>query len=348
MASDHPRANLKPLSLHVPEPKFRPGDAVDFAAVDIPAAGAARRPDTADDARASPIWPIRWSACSTRRSRGRAVGPEAQPRYAAPDAPQHGAGPRVRRAHVPRAAPGQDQLLHEVHRRGGGRDRRRHGARPRRHVLPDLSPAGPADRARLSAGRHDEPDLFERGATRCKGRQLPIMYSAQGRRLLLDLAATSRTQYPQAVGWAMASARQGRHADRRGLDRRRLDRRGRLPLRADLRRGLSRAGDPQRRQQPVGDLELPGHRRRRERPPSRRAAIGYGIAGAARRRQRLPGGLCGDRNGRPSARATNLGPDADRAFHLPRRGPFDLRRSDRNTAPPTSRAPGRSAIRSRG
>ena len=50
MASDHPRANLKPLSLHVPEPKFRPGDTVDFAEVDIPAAGAARRPDTADDA----------------------------------------------------------------------------------------------------------------------------------------------------------------------------------------------------------------------------------------------------------------------------------------------------------
>ena len=37
----------------------------------------------------------------------------------------------------------------------------------------------------------------------------------------------------------------------------------RLPLRADLRLGLSRAGHPQRRQQPVGDLLLPGHRRRR-------------------------------------------------------------------------------------
>ena len=50
MASD-PRANLQPLSLHVPEPKFRPGDAVDFTRVDVPPAGAARRPDTADRAR---------------------------------------------------------------------------------------------------------------------------------------------------------------------------------------------------------------------------------------------------------------------------------------------------------
>ncbi|WP_447410892.1 hypothetical protein, partial [Clostridium perfringens] len=36
MAGEHNRANLQPLSLHVPEPKFRPGDTVDFAAVDVP------------------------------------------------------------------------------------------------------------------------------------------------------------------------------------------------------------------------------------------------------------------------------------------------------------------------
>ena len=36
MASET-RANLKPLALHVPEPKFRPGDTVDFADVEVPA-----------------------------------------------------------------------------------------------------------------------------------------------------------------------------------------------------------------------------------------------------------------------------------------------------------------------
>ena len=40
------RPNLQPLSLHVPEPRFRPGDAVDVAEVSIPPAGAARRPAT--------------------------------------------------------------------------------------------------------------------------------------------------------------------------------------------------------------------------------------------------------------------------------------------------------------
>lgn len=46
MSGDPVRSNLKPLALHVPEPKFRPGDEVDFSAVEVPAAGAAPRPDT--------------------------------------------------------------------------------------------------------------------------------------------------------------------------------------------------------------------------------------------------------------------------------------------------------------
>ena len=38
------RRNLPPLSLHVPEPKFRPGDAVDYADFDKGEAGAVSRP----------------------------------------------------------------------------------------------------------------------------------------------------------------------------------------------------------------------------------------------------------------------------------------------------------------
>ena len=36
---------------------------------------------------------------------------------------------------------------------------------PRRHVLSDLSPAGPADRPRLAAPRHDVPDLCQCSST---------------------------------------------------------------------------------------------------------------------------------------------------------------------------------------
>lgn len=46
MSEESLRPNLPPLALHVPEPRFRPGDPVDFAEVAIPPADAARRPDT--------------------------------------------------------------------------------------------------------------------------------------------------------------------------------------------------------------------------------------------------------------------------------------------------------------
>ena len=39
------RGNLPPLSLHVPEPNFRPGDPVDYSFLDIPPAGLLPRPD---------------------------------------------------------------------------------------------------------------------------------------------------------------------------------------------------------------------------------------------------------------------------------------------------------------
>src|SRR5579885_655540 len=49
-----------------------------------------------------------------------------------------------------------------MHRRRGDRRRPGDGARARRHAVPHLPPAGPADRARLSAARHDVPVLRQR------------------------------------------------------------------------------------------------------------------------------------------------------------------------------------------
>ncbi|MEI9964049.1 MAG: hypothetical protein WDM92_04455 [Caulobacteraceae bacterium] len=47
--------NTVSLSLHIPEPKTRPGDAVDFRDLEVPPAGALPRPDvrcSAEDTRA--------------------------------------------------------------------------------------------------------------------------------------------------------------------------------------------------------------------------------------------------------------------------------------------------------
>ena len=48
--------NRPRLSLHVPEPQFRPGDTVDFSHLEISEAGAQPRPDEACPA--SETWPL--------------------------------------------------------------------------------------------------------------------------------------------------------------------------------------------------------------------------------------------------------------------------------------------------
>ena len=51
MPIDSPiRANLPPLSLHIPEPQYRPGDTADFSNIEVLAAGVTPRPDSAADA----------------------------------------------------------------------------------------------------------------------------------------------------------------------------------------------------------------------------------------------------------------------------------------------------------
>ena len=276
-------ANRPKLALHVPEPPFRPGDKPDFSSLKVPAAGEAPRPDTsAPAAETHPLTTHLVRVLGDDHKAVGAVGPEARRRHLAQDAQGHGHRARLRRPHVPLAAAGEDQLLHEMHRRGGDRGRRRRRARPRGHALPDLSPAGAAGRARLSAGRDDEPDLFEQGRQAERPPAADHVFG-QGARLLLDLG---QPRHAIPAGGRLGDGRgdQGRQPDRHGLDRRRRDRGRRLPLRADLRRGLQRAGHPRGGEQPVGDLQLLRDRRRRAR--DLRAAGGrLWHRRAARRRQ---------------------------------------------------------------
>ena len=156
-----------------------------------------------------------------------------------------------------------------------------------------------------------------------KGRQLPVMYSSKAHGFF-TISGNLGTQFIQGVGWAMASALSGRHEDRLGVDRRRRHRRVRLPRGDGLRLDLPRAGDPQHRQQPVGDLDVPGLRPRRvgdvrlSRPRLRHRL-------AARRRQRLPRRARGVAVGR-RAGAQQLRADADRVGDVPRRRALHLRR----------------------
>ena len=128
-----------------------------------------------------------------------------------------------------------------------------------------------------------------------KGRQLPIMYSSKAHGFF-TISGNLGTQFPQAVGWAMASAYKGDDRIAASWIGDGATAEGDFHYALHLRVRLSRAGDPQRRQQSVGDLELPRHRRRR-RGDLRGARHRLRPAGAARRRQRLPRRLRGDAMG---------------------------------------------------
>ena len=68
-----PRGNLPPLDLYVPEPKYRPGDTVDYTHLEIPEPGLLARPDEACEAQDT--WPLTLDMIRVLGDDDRAVGP---------------------------------------------------------------------------------------------------------------------------------------------------------------------------------------------------------------------------------------------------------------------------------
>ena len=68
-----PRSNLPPLSLHVPEPRFRPGDEADFSDIVIPPAGAVARPP--ENVKPAEIHDLAYSLVRVLDENDKAVGP---------------------------------------------------------------------------------------------------------------------------------------------------------------------------------------------------------------------------------------------------------------------------------
>ena len=134
--------------------------------------------------------------------------------------------------------------------------------------------------------------IYSNQGDKLKGRQLPIMYSDREKGFF-SISGNLATQYPQAVGWAMASAIKGDSRIAAGWIGDGATAEGDFHNAVHLRRRLSRAGDPQRRQQPVGDLDLLGHRRRRAHH-LRRARGRLRHCRPAGRRQRRARRLCRD------------------------------------------------------
>lgn len=208
MAGDLPRANLQPLTLHVPEPKFRPGDAVDFVDIDVPVAGSAPRPDTAD--RPDSFAPLAYTLIRVLDDDGQAVGPW-NPRLS-PDALRK----MLRSMALVRAF---DERMFRAQRQGKtsfymkctGEEAIAVAAA---HALDYEDMCFPSYRQQglLIARGWSLVDMmnqiYSNRGDRLQGKQLPIMYSVKDAGFF-SISGNLATQYPQAVGWAMASAAKG-------------------------------------------------------------------------------------------------------------------------------------------
>ena len=203
-------SNRPALSLHVPEPQYRPGDTVDFFPISISVKPAASR----DLTRA--CIPRAWATSPTASSAcwGRTIRPTARGTRGSILKPCAGCSAtwrwcgRSMNACSAASRQGKTSFYMKCTGEGSNFDRPGHGAGERRHGVPVLPSAGHPDCARLSADRDDQPDLFEQGR-QVEGPPAADHVFEPPSTASSAFRATLATQTPQAVGWAMASAIKG-------------------------------------------------------------------------------------------------------------------------------------------
>jgi 2-oxoisovalerate dehydrogenase E1 component alpha subunit len=203
-----PRRNAPKLALHVPEPRFRPGDAPDFSNIAVPAAGEAPRPDPAASARDT--FPLTDSLVRVLDGAGQATGAWA---------PRLDADTRLKMLRDMVTVRAFDDRMYRAQRQGKtsfymkctGEEAIAVAAATA--LLPD-DMCFPTYRQQglLVARGYPLTDMmcqiYSNSGDKLHGRQLPIMYSDKAHGFF-SISGNLGTQYPQAVGWAMASAIKG-------------------------------------------------------------------------------------------------------------------------------------------
>ena len=202
------RPNLPPLTLHVPEPKFRPGDEVDFAAVDVPPAGSARRPDTAEAARG--FTDLAYTLVRVLDEDGRAVGPW-DPKLTPDRLRALLRAMALLRAFDERMFRAQRQGKTSFYMKATGEEAVAVAAT---FALDRDDMCFPSYRQQgiLIARGYSLVEMmnqiYSNKGDKLQGKQLPIMYCSKEDGFF-SISGNLATQYPQAVGWAMASAAKG-------------------------------------------------------------------------------------------------------------------------------------------
>lgn len=206
--AQRPKDNLAPLHLHVPEPKFRPGDKADFSDVFVPPVDVIARPDEAvipadihnlayglvrvlgDDNEATGSWNPGLDADKLRLMLRKML---------------------TLRAFDDRMFRAQRQGKTSFYMKSYGEEATSVATTM---ALQRDDMCFPSYRQQGILVTRDYPliemmnQIYSNRGDKLKGRQLPIMYSAKDYGFF-SVSGNLTTQYPQAVGWAMASASRG-------------------------------------------------------------------------------------------------------------------------------------------
>jgi 2-oxoisovalerate dehydrogenase E1 component alpha subunit len=199
------RPNRPALSLHVPEPEARPGDAVDFSRIVIPPAGGVRRPDP--HAEASETHDLVKTLVRVLDEEGKAVGPW-DPKLDPDTLRRILRDMMMVRVFDDRMYRAQRQGKTSFYMKSTGEEAVAVAAT---HALDRDDMTFPTYRQQGILVARGYPlvqmmcQVYSNRGDPLKGRQLPIMYASKDAGFF-SISGNLATQYPQAVGWAMGSA----------------------------------------------------------------------------------------------------------------------------------------------
>jgi 2-oxoisovalerate dehydrogenase E1 component alpha subunit len=200
--------NRVSLSLHVPEPPARPGERPDFSKLVLPKPGETPRPDVR--ATAHETRELAFGLVRVLDDKGKAVGPWAP--KVDPEVLRKGLKAMITtRIFDDRMYRQQRQGKTSFYMKCTGEEAI---ACAQALVLEDGDMCFPTYRQQGLLVTRGYPlvemmnQIYSNAADPIKGRQLPIMYSSKAFGYF-TISGNLGTQYPQAVGWAMASAYKG-------------------------------------------------------------------------------------------------------------------------------------------
>ena len=202
------RRNAPKLALHVPEPPFRPGDTPDFSSLKVPAAGSAPRPDTT--VAAAETHDLTTALVRVLGDDNKAVG--AWDPKLDPDTLRKMLRDMVTvRIFDDRMYRAQRQGKTSFYMKCTGEEAIAVAAQTALDREDMHFPTYRQQGLLISRGyplTEMMCQIYSNKGDKLKGRQLPIMYSDR-KHGFFSISGNLATQFPQAVGWAMAAAIKG-------------------------------------------------------------------------------------------------------------------------------------------